>query len=206
MRYLKSGGMHGRNFRQDIAPRSSGPAWVQAGFDSNFDYANCELGVRETLTELEVRFNTTVRFEIKPSGRGSWAYSEEGLITFGMNGLAYYAKNGYPEYPTLQYLLGLHHRRGEHPRKVHGYFANPYRAGRIVAGHEYAHILTDKLLGRRWSHQVPYQLVYARVLDYLFPGFGAVGRVYDRHNNKIDLRYWKIDRKISAKLDQEVTA
>jgi hypothetical protein len=195
--------MHGKNHRHLIPVGRVGPKWKQAGFDNSLGYRSCELGIRDTIAELQEWYGIQVRMEIKPRGQGSWAWSWEKRVSFGMNGLAYYAKNGYPEYPTLQYLLGLQHRRGERPKKVHGYFADPYRAGRIVAGHEYAHILTDVTLGGQWWHQVPYQLVYARVLDCLFPGFGAVGRVYHRHGEKISLRYPQVQKQIVSKLDQE---
>lgn len=200
MRYSKSGGMHGRTVRHRIPGSRVGPKWEQAGFDNSLGYHSCDLGIRDAIAELEDRYAVQVRPKIKPQGRGSCAYPN-GRLDFGMNGLAWYAKNGYKEYATLQYLLGLRHRRGEWPKKVHGYFADPYRAGRIVAGHEYAHVLTDSMLGWRWTHQVPYQLVYARVLDHLFPGFGAVDRVYRRHDKKIHLRYTEVQMQIAAKLD-----
>ncbi len=202
MRYSKSGGQHGKSYRYLIPIGKEGPKWEQAGFDNSLGYRSCELGVRDALVELQEWYGIQVRIEIKPRGQGSWAFPDN-KISFGMNGLAYYAKNGYPEYPTLQYLLGLHHCRGERPKKVHGYFADPYRAGRIVAGHEYSHILTDSTLGNRWHHQVPYQLVYARVLDHLFPGFGAVDRAYRRHDETISWRYSQAEERIAAKLDQE---
>ncbi len=203
-RYPKAGGMHGKSDRHPIPVGKVGPKWKRAGFEGNLGYLSGTLGVRDAIAELEDRFDLSVRCEIEPQGRGSWAY-EDGEVSIGMNGLAWYSKNGYKEYATLQYLLGLRHRRGEWPRKVHGYFADPYRAGRILAGHEYAHVLTDHMLGRRWTHQVPYQLVYARVLDCLFPGFGAISRVYRRHGETISWRYPQVQEQIVAKLDQEVT-
>ncbi len=202
MRYSKSGGMHGRTSRHLTPALTSGDTWQQAGFDNSLGYRSCELGIRDAIAELQGWYGTEVRLTIKPQVRPSGAWPN-GMLDFGMNGLAFYAKNGYCEYATLQYMLGLRHRRGEWPKKVHGYFADPYRAGRIVAGHEYAHVLTDITLGSRWTHQVPYQLVYGRVLDHLFPGFGAVSRVYRRHGEKITRRYPQAQREIVAKLDQE---
>ena len=202
MRYPKAGGTHGKTIRYQVFGSRAGPAWIRAGFDNAHAYSKCERSINTTIDELQYRFGTEVRATIKPGMGGSWAYTITGELTLGMNGIAWYVKNGYKEYATLQYMLGLRHRRGEWPRKVHGYFADPVRAGRILAGHEYAHVLCDKILERSWTHQVPYQLVYARVLDYLFPGFGATHRVYRRHGRNIDLRYPQVDERVIAKLDR----
>jgi hypothetical protein len=163
-------------------------AHAKAGYRSASEYEHhCNL-VLDTLRELEDHFGLAVD-EIKfiPHSQSSTAYYKDRLLCFAGKGMKYMTDNGYFEYATLQYLIGIKHKRGVYPS---------LEARKDMAGdpaiigmtcHEYAHLITYREYGyeKGRGHGVFFQQIVAECYDLMFgEDFGACDRFLERHGDK----------------------
>jgi len=91
-----------------------GPDWQVAGFISPEKYPQAVACVHDTLNSLEEIWKLKPsKVYFKQKQETSWAQYATQELCFGMRGVAHSALLGYVEYATLQYLIGIKHRRGE---------------------------------------------------------------------------------------------
>lgn len=157
--------------------------YARAGYTSKDEYEDDREVVRRSLAVLEHHFGTEVkRIKFNPASEWCTARYKENRITVGMALLKDWKKNGYREYKTLQYIIGLKWKRGEWKRQGHKTLVGK-KAIQAIMCHEYAHLLSyerwGSTLGR--NHQIMFQATVAEVYDFMFGAdFGATDRFLDK--------------------------
>ena len=163
--------------------------WKKVGFASSEALTMCLNTIEETTDFLEDIWEIPLKkIQIKKWERCCWARVRERLLSFSMYNIAGWIRTGYAEYATIQYLIGVQHRRGK-PRKPSPLLTTDKSVVQAIVAHEYAHIVTgvkyERLFPR--SHGVEFQMVFADMLDQVFGReFGAVERLLTKKPEQVE--------------------
>jgi hypothetical protein len=176
----------------------------RAGYLCKEHYERDQAVVYEALGKLQDRYGLEVkRIKFLPASHWCRAMYQGQVIKVGMKIIREWSIEGYCEYKTLQYIIGLKWKRGEVFRRSHKTLIGR-KAIQALMCHEYAHLLSYETYGQTFGrgHGIFFQQIVAEVYDFMFgPEFGAVDRFLNKKGLKWlgELHVWEVARKYKRK-------
>lgn len=174
----------------------------RAGYLCKEHYERDQDVVRDALVKLEDHYGLEVkRIKFNPASFWCRATYRGQVIKVGMAIIRDWSIEGYCEYKTLQYIIGLKWKRGEVFRRNHKTLIGA-KAIQAIMCHEYAHLLCYDIYGLSFGrgHGIFFQQIVAEMYDFMFgKDFGAVDRFLDKKGLKWlgELLVWEVAQKHS---------
>ncbi len=171
--------------------------YARAGYTHQEGYEAHQQEVRDTLAVLTGRYGIPIK-KIKYNPASNWCRAMYRIneIRVGMVMVRNWSRDGYCEYRTLQYIIGLKWKRGDAFRQHHKTLIGRKSIQAIMC-HEYAHLLSYETYGKVFGrgHGVLFQQIVAEIYDFMFgEDFGAVERFLNKKGKKwlSELHAWGI--------------